>query len=206
MGPDMLSAFDQALRIGLYGALYGGQATENPMAQCNFPSAAWTTFHQTAYVTNDFDRALDMMSQFYGLTDFMEVREISFPAGPGRTATINMALSWRGDTQYEIIQPLCGDVELYRRGLPAGDRFGLAFHHFCQEIASVEELERLVQEFRASGVPVMIENGLDGLTEESLSAFIYADFTASLGHYMEFIYFTERGREFMESVPRHPLR
>ena len=165
---------------------------------------AATPYYQTAYVTTDFDRALDILKTTHGLADFLIARDVAFAIGQGRTATVHMAVAWRGDTQYELLQAVGGDADIYRRGLPEDGSFGMCLHHLCQEVSTERELHDIVARLRAAGVPLAVEHGLEGLTEQSLSAFIYADFTETLGHYVEIIHFTEAGRQFIGQAPRFP--
>ena len=85
--------------------------------------AAWSFapyhgFLQLAYVTTDFDRALGEFGQRFGVPGWLQMRDLEIQTGPERACRAHVALSFVGSTQLELIQPLSGDVTVYRYRLP----------------------------------------------------------------------------------------
>src|SRR5271156_5919403 len=85
---------------------------------------------QHAYVTSDFDEALRIFDETYGISRFLELRDYSLETAPGRAAILHIALAYAGPMQIEVMQPLSGDDETWRRVLTKGG-FELVFHHEC---------------------------------------------------------------------------
>src|SRR2546430_608508 len=108
-------------------------------------------FLQLAYVTTDFDRALDEFRRSHGVARFLEMRGVPSPTTPGCFAELNVGLAWVGDMQIEVIAPLSGDDGVYRGALPT-QGFAIRFHHVGQTVDTPEELNRLLEETRAAGI------------------------------------------------------
>jgi hypothetical protein len=138
--------------------------------------------YQNAYVTRDIDKGIATFRQ-RGKIDKVITYEgtnaITTPNGPG-TQTNKMAFIWIGDLQYELIQPISGDVSLYRDALPADD--GLRFHHICMRVPDWDEFRARVDH---QPYPVVIEGGGE------LLRFLYLDTRAFLGHYLEYTWMTD---------------
>ena len=82
---------------------------------------------QNAYVTRNVDKAV---AQFRDQADIRTLSEIEVPVqlwtpqGEGQGVQ-KLAFVWVDDMQFELIQPISGDVlALYRDALPADDRLG----------------------------------------------------------------------------------
>lgn len=134
--------------------------------------------YQTAYVTRDVDAAL---ARFKTQADVRLDSQIHMPidirTGAGETATMDckLAFIWVGATQYELIEPISGWVDMYRDFLPAGD--GLAFHHICQRVADWDDFRARVDR---QSYPLVMEG------EAGALKFLYLDARADLGHYLEY--------------------
>jgi hypothetical protein len=139
-------------------------------------------FHQIAYVTNDFDRALEIFRTEQGVTQFLELRGIRFPTGPdGAEAHCHVALGRSGGMELEIIEPIDGDVALYRDPL-AGDGFQMRFHHVAQRLSDPAALEAVRARLVEQGHSFPVDGASNGMS------YFYADMRGSLGHYVEYIY------------------
>lgn len=141
-------------------------------------------FHyQNAYVTRDIEKwisvfeknaKVDRILRHEGETTLMT------PSGPARL-TNKLAFIWVGDLQYELIEPVSGDVALYADGLPADD--GLRFHHICMRVPDWDDFRARVDQ---QPYPVVIERD----TSPALK-FLYLDARAFLGHYLEYVWMTD---------------
>jgi len=154
-------------------------------------------FHQVAYVTNDFDRALAVFAQVHRAKKFMELRDMRYPTGPGREAHCNIGLAYVGATELEVIQPLGDDVQIYRDFLPA-DGFAIRFHHLSRFLETRRDYDEQLALFEKMGKRIPIIGDFSGR-----ASYFYADFRAELGHYIECITFTEEGREWVATIPRN---
>jgi hypothetical protein len=152
---------------------------------------------QVAYVTNDFDRAQWLFAETHGITRFFEMRDICFPTIEGREAKCHIGLAYVGGVEIEIIQPLDGDVALYRDCLPQ-DGFGVRFHHICKLYENNEAYDREVRSYRERGLRFPIDSGMQG------SRFFYVDMRNELGHYVEGVVFSKETRAAMlAAIPRY---
>jgi hypothetical protein len=154
-------------------------------------------FHQVAYVTTDFSRALKVFGEVHRARQFMELRNMRFPTGPGREAQCHIGLAYVGATELEVIEPVAGDVQVYRDFLPR-DGFAIRFHHISRFMPTREEFDAQVATFRAMGKAMPIVGELS-----EIGSYFYADFRHELGHYVEGITLTEKGREWVKTIPRN---
>jgi hypothetical protein len=145
--------------------------------------ATFRDMFQLAFVTRDVERAAAIMTQRHALTPF-SVHDISIPCkGREDPCVARVAISWNGERQIELIEPVAGAVELYRNGLPAGDAVA-AFHHVGIKVrGTLADWEERRAELVGRGMTIALEGGL-----EDRVRFAYFDARATLGHYMELIW------------------
>lgn len=155
-------------------------------------------YYQVAYVTTDLDRAMALFGETHGLKRWFEMRDIRYPTGPQREAHCDIGLAYLGSTEFEIIQPLDGDVKIYQDFLPDTAGFALRFHHISRMYDSEADLEAQVAKYRGQGKPFPIEGRVPGN-----SRYYYCDFRAELGHYLEGIWFEPDARGWMDQIPRN---
>jgi hypothetical protein len=151
-----------------------------------------TGMFQLAYVTNDLDAAAARFRDRYGTGEFLFLREM--PGG------IALALAYAGETMIELIEPQPGAPALYRDWI--ADMEGLVVrHHHCGFL--IEDDSRWA-EMRSTlvgqGQAIPMEGPMPGALD-----YLYADTTAELGHYLEYIRLYEGGRQLFASVPLSPL-
>jgi Glyoxalase/Bleomycin resistance protein/Dioxygenase superfamily len=159
-------------------------------------------YHQVAYITNDFDQALQVLGAAHGIDKFLEMRDLDFSTGADRVATCHIALANVGNFEYELIAPLRGDVNTYNDELPTGKGFALRFHHLARRYPSLEALDATRQRWRAAGRRLPINGGATGGTQ-----YFYGDFRAELGHYIECIYFPPEVAAYMkQQIPNYGAR
>jgi hypothetical protein len=154
-------------------------------------------FYQVAYVTNDFERALQSFRQSHGIHQFARLPAMRYPTGPGREAVCDVALAYVGCTEFEVICPQSGDVDIYRDYLP-GSGFGLRFHHLGRLYHSMAELEQQLERHVQEGRILPINAAAPGSAR-----YFYADHRAELGHYIEHICFEPAARAWLAGIPRN---
>ena len=160
------------------------------------PFSPYQGFIQIAYVSNDFDHALEYFAERQGIPSFMELRELEFEIQPGRNAVCNIGLSFVGEVQIEIIQPLSGECAIYSDPLPERE-FALRFHHLAQLIDTEEEFEAQRQAQLEAGKELVIDGANPGNVR-----YFYTDYRAELGHYIEHVWYSEQGRAGFQMIPR----
>jgi hypothetical protein len=159
--------------------------------------APFAGVYQVAYVTSDLNRAMQQFATSHGVKKFMEMRPTRYATGPGKEAVCNIAMAYAGAVELEIIEPLEGDVQLYRDFLPPDGRFAVRFHHIATLFESLDALEAQLTAHRSAGVRIPLDGAAPGSAR-----YFYADFREQLGHYVESIYFEPQARSFLEAIPR----
>lgn len=153
---------------------------------------------QNAYVTHDLERAMALIDDRFGRTDwivFDPTMILRTPDGP-KESTVRAALGWKDGLQIELIQPVSGHLDHYLPALPADHTDPTPrFHHIAvrrdYEAAMREEIEAL-------GFPLIFESSVPGLV------FVYLDARETLGHAFEYIWATPEGWE-MQGWPKDKL-
>lgn len=140
--------------------------------------------YQNAYVTHDLDAAMELLTDRYGLKDYIVFEPdmiLKTPQGE-KASSVRAALAWDGGLNIELIQPVSGFLDHYLPYLPADKKDPTPrFHHVAvrrdDEQAMRAEIDRL-------GLPLAFEGYVPGLI------FIYLDARASLGHFFEYVWAT----------------
>jgi hypothetical protein len=123
------------------------------------------------------------------------VEGLTLESTGGGTVVINMALTYVGDVQLEIIEPVAGEVDVYRSWLPEG--FAVRHHHLCSRLDSVEELEQLRASYVARSYRIALDASYEG------SPLFYVDTTQLLDHYQEYCWLGQASIDFMAGLPRN---
>jgi Glyoxalase/Bleomycin resistance protein/Dioxygenase superfamily len=136
---------------------------------------------QLAYVTDDLDRACEFFERSLGTVETLKTYRSSLNGivvVDGETAEewlIDVALVNAGPTNFELIKPLSGSVELYRGAIRPGAP--ATFHHVGFRIPDFDE-----------ATDILAENGKSwkqfGFLPGAIK-FGYVDLTEELGHYVE---------------------
>ena len=166
-----------------------------PEATAREPAADPFNFFQTAYVVADIEAAMAQFGDLYGVDRFQLNREVTIQTGAG-AALCHFALVQIGEAQLELIQPAGGRDEIYRDAL--ADR-AAALHHLGCLIRDAAAWERLRERLETEGAFIPVDGDFGGLM-----AYLYVDRRATLGHYLEYMFQTEAGRELFSAVPRYP--
>ena len=144
-----------------------------------------------AYVTNDLDQALAILTARYGLAEFSFL-EGAMPSG----GQIRVAFAWAGGQIYEVICASGPGAGFYNALLPE-DEFAIRFHHLGFVVYDAAGWAQLEQEI-AAGQWQVVHSTLTG-------DFIDAHYIAApeLGHYLEYVRPFQAGLEFYAKVPEN---
>ncbi|MFC3174606.1 VOC family protein [Novosphingobium bradum] len=135
---------------------------------------------QNAYVTADIDAAVAAMVEQFALTRAprqIDARQMFTTPDGTAEGTMRMAFIQVGHLQYELIQPVSGNVRLYA-DFVVPDR-PLTLHHVAMR---TDDIEAVRAESEAHGRPVVLE----GAAQQGLR-FMYVDARRTLGHYLEYV-------------------
>jgi hypothetical protein len=154
-------------------------------------------FLQIAYVTTDVDEAIARFVAEHNVPAWARLPGIEIESMGGRHCKLNIALAFVGQTQLELIEPLSGDDRIYREALPQTG-FAIRHHHFAQLIESEAAFDTQREQMAARGVPIVVDGQSPGAAR-----YFYTDHRATLGHYIEHIWYTHAGLAGMEQLPRN---
>jgi hypothetical protein len=141
----------------------------------------YATIWQVAYVTNDLDDGMELLSDRFGV-ESTEVPTAggTFYAGDSPVDwDVRIAMGARGGLIVELIEPIGGEVDFYRRFLPEDG--GLGFHHLAAHVPVGDEAWSSIEEVLAEQA-LGVEYTL--VIPDRVRAG-YVDTTALLGHYLE---------------------
>lgn len=162
----------------------------------NAAGAPFPGFYQFAYVTTDMERAQSDVRATHGIGGFLDLTDMRYQTGLDREAHCHVALAYAGAMEIELIQPLDGDVAIYRDVLPEAG-YGLRFHHVARLFETDAEFDATFAAYQAQGRSFPILGSAPGTAR-----YFYCDMRADLGHYIEGIVFTPEAREWLASIPR----
>jgi hypothetical protein len=152
---------------------------------------------QHAYVTTNVDEACQVLARQYGITKFYRPDVQQMTLDDGRQLTVHNAHAFVGSNWLEIIQPIAGDVALYRDWLPSGGGFALRFHHTGIRIPSEADLEAKLAEAKASGLNIVLSISVGDIKVR------YIDTSKALGHYIECLYFPDLAKSPIPLIPQN---
>jgi hypothetical protein len=159
-------------------------------------ASAYPGFFQIAHVTSDLERAMALFRKTFGLGDFLEMREHTNVTG----ARLNVALAYLGPTMIEIIEPLGGNDAIYRDVLP-GDQFAIRLHHLAKDFDTDEQYDAEIDALRENAIDLPILASLE--ETRGKCRMCYADLRPFFGYYVEYLLFTESGKEWLQTIPRY---
>jgi hypothetical protein len=154
---------------------------------------------QFGYVTSDLDRAIEVMSERFGLEHCLQLPTdtATFLVGDEPAAwDARVAMGSRGGLIVELIEPVSGEVGFYRDFLPRGGSFAIRFHHVATFIpGGDEEWERMRSLLAKSGL------GFDYtvLIPERVRAG-YVDTRADFGHLLEICQLQREDIDFFSAL------
>jgi hypothetical protein len=132
-------------------------------------------FHE-GYVTRDLARAAETLTQLYGMKfDWLDV-----PGTEAAEIKIRLAVGWHGNLEYELIEPVSGDLDFYRDML--ADDHVPRLHHTGVRVA---DWRRLEDDIAAKGLDVVASG------DRGEIRFAYVDMRDTLGHYVEYMWMSD---------------
>jgi hypothetical protein len=157
---------------------------------------------QIAYVTNDFDRALAVWRDQFDVPAFHVFTNDSPGLEASQPYRLKIALALVGGTEIELIEPLDGNA-MYGDPLPKDGSFAIRFHHVCMRVdGPLSAFEDYLASIDARVHPVVYSGGM-----ANLMRFAYTDERASLGHYVEHVWFdAEFYAQLAAAIPVYPAR
>jgi hypothetical protein len=144
---------------------------------------------QMAYVTNDVERACDVLRARYGVRNFAPLH-VAMPAG-GR---IHIELAWTSGMMIELIEATGAGTEFYNDVLPATG-FSIRHHHLGYLVRDMPSWEALMSTIKDEACPIAYEGHNEGFLR-----FCYIN-APEFGHYLEYLLLDPAGVQFFENVP-----
>jgi hypothetical protein len=154
---------------------------------------------QVCYVTPDLDRGMAEMRDLFGIENSTEVptEGASFMKGGEQVQwDVRVAMGASGGLIVELIEPVDGEVDLYRRFLPKDEGSVLGLHHLAMLVPLGDEawssLEELLGEHDlAFEYTILIPDR---------ARLAYVDTSAQLGHYIELCQLQPADTEFFSGL------
>ncbi len=145
---------------------------------------------QMAYVTNDIERAGELLRQRLGIREFTRL-EGETPAG----GFIKADFAWVGTLMYELIEPTGPGSEIFSDILPDTDDFVMKHHHLGYLVQSQAQWDALLANAQKQGLDI---------ASRSTNPLVEVCFieVPELGHYLEYLFATEVGMNFFDKVAR----
>lgn len=146
---------------------------------------------QIAYVTNDIEATCDLFGRQLGIREFARLE------GPnGEGGQIRAEFAWAGSVMYELIQASGPGAEIFTSKMPQTDDYVLQHHHFGFLIANQAQWDGVLANAKRNGWNLPYK-GVNPLVEVCFVE------VPGLPHYLEYLFATEAGLAFFESVPRN---
>jgi hypothetical protein len=154
---------------------------------------------QICWVTSDFDRGAEVLRERFGVENFTELSTEGATFLRGDEAVdweVRVGMGSRGGLIAELIEPIAGEVDFYRRFLPADGSFGLRLHHLASSVQLGDDVwESLTELLATKGmrfdytvlIPDRVRAG-------------YVDMTAELGHFLEICQLQPADTEFFSGL------
>jgi hypothetical protein len=148
---------------------------------------------QMSYITRDMDAAVAHCEKELGITNFF-VSETGAPVlsgGKVQEIRLNAAIANIGRHQFEILQPLSGPTHVYTDAVDLNAHI-INFHHIAIAVrGGYDQFKKVLAEVRASGDEIAFLHPPVDQDEEPFVAFMYVDTRKRLGHYTEYLWWSE---------------
>ncbi len=153
---------------------------------------------QVCYVTPDLDRGMKELRDLFGIENSTEVptEGASFMKdGEELQWDVRVAMGARGGLIVELIEPIAGEVEFYRRALPqGGDALGL--HHLAMLVPLGDDAWGSVE-------TLLGEHGMSfeyTILIPDRARLAYVDTSARLGHWIELCQLQKADTDFFSGL------
>lgn len=144
---------------------------------------------QTAYVTNDIDRACEVFADRYGISSFRRLEGALQEGG-----RIRIEIAWAGGALYELVCATGAGSQFYVNRLPA-QGFAIRHHHLGFLVPDAAGWDRLQQLIEHGGWKVALRTVVPGFMQ---ACYIEAP---ELEHYLEYLLPEPAGLDFFETAP-----
>lgn len=152
---------------------------------------------QNAYVTHNLDKAMEMLSDRFGIEKFDRFDpDMTVMTENGPQPMVNRVASyWAGGLNYEIIEPVSGAIDHYVSMLPDNKSDAVPrFHHISLRRDDEAEMRGEIADL---GLPLAFEGPLSIKDAIPKLVFVYLDGRATLGHYVEFTWKSPEAWKFV---------
>lgn len=152
---------------------------------------------QIAWVTGDLDATETALTGLLGVRKWVRIPDVHFAAdacsyrGKPADFVASISLSYLGDMQLELIQPVRGE-NIYSDFLSDG---GPGLHHICVEADSPEQLAEDAGAGRRAGAPVVQQGVMPGGIH-----FAYVSAPQAGVPFVEFAYIAPEMRAFYDYI------
>jgi Glyoxalase/Bleomycin resistance protein/Dioxygenase superfamily len=156
----------------------------------------YASLWQVCYVTRDLEEGMRLLRDKYGVESTEVPTEgATFLVGDEPADwDVRVSMGARGGLIVELIEPVGGEVDFYRRFLPDGG--GLGFHHLASYMKVGDEAwEQLADVLAAAGLAI----DYTVLIPDRVRAG-YVDTTKQLGHYLEVCQLQPADTEFFSGL------
>jgi len=156
---------------------------------------------QNAYVTNDLDRAMQIWRDQFDVPSF----HVFANDAPGLEASphyeMRIALALVGGVEIELIEPVSGKAPMHAEVLPEDGSFAMRFHHVAMRVdGALADFEAHMASLDPQRHPVIWSGALGDMMR-----YAYTDERATLGHYVEHVWFDpEFYRAMAAAIPSYP--
>jgi Glyoxalase/Bleomycin resistance protein/Dioxygenase superfamily len=157
-------------------------------------------FYKLGYVTNDRDRAIDVVQNQFGIEEFVRFEpKFDITTDDGRRGPISMACAFSAgrDLFIEILQPVEGLTDVFTSALSGGSEHELVFHHvgvIVDDIAAV----------KAAAAAQGLAPALDAALPSGM--FVTYTYLPMFGHWVEHVQYDGDSRASLDGVAARPLR
>ena len=150
-------------------------------------------FH-LGYVVLDLEKVIDNMRERFGVANW---KVLPLPEGAPAKA---IGFAYVQDTMIELVEvDLRQELLPIHRGWLPQSEAEARLNHVAYMVDSEEELMAQIDRFEAAGVATAWLESFGDI----FSRYYYADTTAQLGHFTEFVCLGPAGRDFLAQIPRN---
>lgn len=146
---------------------------------------------QMGYVVRDVDRAVDNLSDNYGLKNWQVLR--LSPELPCKA----LGFAYVKGMMIELVDMRPGTLDVYDPYIPE-DPAGVRLHHMGYMAHTREEFDAIAGRYADLGIRTVIDLEMDDILYCR-----YFDTMARLGHYVEYVLLKPTGKDFWANVPEN---
>jgi hypothetical protein len=158
------------------------------------PPSPFRNFFHAGYVVLDLQKVMADMRETFGVREW---KILPLPEGSPAKA---IGFAYVGATMIELVElDLRYELLPMHRGWLPPTEGEAKLNHLAYILDSDEELQAVIDRFEAQGIKTAWLDAFGDI----FTRYYYADTTAQLGHFCEFVSPGPAMREFLASVPRN---